>query len=374
MRDLFRYLLVLSVVGLGFYGASQYRVTDELSGTMDELAELEIPPAPPDPVGSPGKPTQASPPTEVIPLAALLDADRSSPNEPQRELPANLKRVPRIARQSVPSPTAFESDPPRPSDPPRNGLMSPPEERGPAKFPLPKLAVRPGNRFAVPDPTENDFVQPKADERFDSPWDDPEPVDPEPVDPEPVAPEPVAPEPVAPEPVDPEPVDPEPVDPEPVDPESGQQVTLDGSQSDPIPLAHSQLHEQSLATKPSRSTLIHHVEAGDTLPKLAERYLGDREKYKAIFEANAKILPDPRLLPIGVDLEIPVLATTEVATDHAADVLLDDPQHDAPRHDDPLDDLFAPPGSPERTSRHLEPIPPQALPNPPLDAWRPSLR
>lgn len=365
MRDFFRYLLVLSVVGLGFYGASQHRVTDELPDTMDELAELEMPPQPPHP----GEQIQASQPAEVIPLAALLDANRSSSNEPQPESPANLKRVPKIARQSttshkrrvedpsveevavaedsalaaeqtaerrrVQSTSVSESDQPRPSDPPRNDLTAASESSATAKFPPPKLAVRPGNRFAVPDPVEHDrFSEPKTDEPFDPPWDKPAQDDADPFHP----------------------------------------LASQGSQSDPIPLTNTPSHEASLAAEPSRETLTHKVAAGDTLPKLAEKYLGDREKYQAIFEANAKILPDPRLLPIGVDLQIPVLATTEVATDQAADALLDAPQHDAPQHDDPLDDLFAPPAPSERSSRHLEPIPPQALPNPPLDAWRPSLR
>ena len=187
----------------------------------------------------------------------------------------------------------------------------------------------------MPDPVAHDrFRERKTDGPLDPPWDEPDPGDFDPFHP----------------------------------------FASEDSPSDPVPLTNPQADEASAAIEPSGDTLIHHVEAGDTLRKLAERYLGDREKYQAIFEANANILPDPRLLPIGVDLQIPVLATTEVDTDHAADVLLDDPQHDDPRNDDPLDDLFAPPASPERTSRHLEPIPPQTLPNPPLDAWRPSLR
>ncbi len=365
MRDFFRYLLVLSVVGLGFYGASQYRVPDEVPDTMDKLAELETPPQPP----TQGGVVHASQPAEVIPLAALLDADRSSSNEAQPESPANLKRVPQIARPSTPAPktrveappieegdvaeesapdteqtaesrpvpstSVSESDPPRPSDPPRNDLTAASESSATSKFALPKLAVRPGSRFAVPDPIEHDrFSVPKADGPFDPPWDEPDPGDFDPF----------------------------------------HQFASENSQSDSVPLTNTQRHEASAAIEPSGDTLIHHVEAGDTLRKLAERYLGDREKFQAIFEANAKILPDPRLLPIGIDLQIPVLATTRVATDQATDALLDDPQHDDPQHDDPLDDLFAPPAPPERSNRHLEPIPPQTLPNPPLDARRPSLR
>jgi len=49
----------------------------------------------------------------------------------------------------------------------------------------------------------------------------------------------------------------------------------------------------------------HRIVDGDTLHKLAQAYLGDRDRYLDIFQANRGVLSDPRLLPIGVELAIP---------------------------------------------------------------------
>lgn len=56
-----------------------------------------------------------------------------------------------------------------------------------------------------------------------------------------------------------------------------------------------------IAEKPER----HRIVDGDTLPKLAVAYLGDRERYLDIFQANRDVLSDPRLLPIGTEIAIP---------------------------------------------------------------------
>jgi hypothetical protein len=37
MRNFFRYLLVLSVLAIGFYGASQHRVSDDLHHAMETV-------------------------------------------------------------------------------------------------------------------------------------------------------------------------------------------------------------------------------------------------------------------------------------------------------------------------------------------------
>ncbi len=49
----------------------------------------------------------------------------------------------------------------------------------------------------------------------------------------------------------------------------------------------------------------HRIVEGDTLPKLAVAYLGDRDRYLDIFRANRDVLSDPRLLPIGEEIAIP---------------------------------------------------------------------
>lgn len=50
---------------------------------------------------------------------------------------------------------------------------------------------------------------------------------------------------------------------------------------------------------------IHRIVDGDTLPDLAERYLGDKSRALEIFEANRHILPSPEILPIGHEIMIP---------------------------------------------------------------------
>ena len=52
--------------------------------------------------------------------------------------------------------------------------------------------------------------------------------------------------------------------------------------------------------------LIHVVTNGDTLEKLAERYLNDAGRALEIFDLNRDQLTNPHLLPIGVELRVPV--------------------------------------------------------------------
>lgn len=49
----------------------------------------------------------------------------------------------------------------------------------------------------------------------------------------------------------------------------------------------------------------HIVVDGDSLPKLAERYLDDRRRAWEIFAINRDVLSNPQLLPIGVVLKLP---------------------------------------------------------------------
>jgi nucleoid-associated protein YgaU len=53
------------------------------------------------------------------------------------------------------------------------------------------------------------------------------------------------------------------------------------------------------------ATQYHEVVKGDTLWKIAEKYYGDGNLYKDIFEANKDILKDPNMIKIGQKLRIP---------------------------------------------------------------------
>lgn len=49
----------------------------------------------------------------------------------------------------------------------------------------------------------------------------------------------------------------------------------------------------------------HIVADGDSLPRLAQRYLGDASRSEEIFEKNRDLLTHPDLLPLGVELKLP---------------------------------------------------------------------
>jgi nucleoid-associated protein YgaU len=49
----------------------------------------------------------------------------------------------------------------------------------------------------------------------------------------------------------------------------------------------------------------HRIVDGDSLPELAERYLGDRQRYRELFEFNRDVLASPDVLPIGQKIKVP---------------------------------------------------------------------
>jgi nucleoid-associated protein YgaU len=59
------------------------------------------------------------------------------------------------------------------------------------------------------------------------------------------------------------------------------------------------------AAAPPAKMLRHKIVDGDTLPALAQRYLGSKNRYLEIFELNQDVLRNPELLPIGRQLKIP---------------------------------------------------------------------
>ncbi|MBN1854519.1 MAG: LysM peptidoglycan-binding domain-containing protein [Pirellulales bacterium] len=65
--------------------------------------------------------------------------------------------------------------------------------------------------------------------------------------------------------------------------------------------------DSSAATNSKASPTVHRVRDGDTLSKLAERYLGDADRADEIYEWNRDRIENPELLPIGIDLRLPNL-------------------------------------------------------------------
>jgi len=66
-----------------------------------------------------------------------------------------------------------------------------------------------------------------------------------------------------------------------------------------------------LAARPMAMLRRYRLRDGDTLEKLAERFLNNRERAAEIFEANRDILARPDLLPVGVTIVLPPRETTQ---------------------------------------------------------------
>lgn len=66
----------------------------------------------------------------------------------------------------------------------------------------------------------------------------------------------------------------------------------------------------------------HTIRDGDTLPRLAQRYLGDPERGEEILNANPSVLSDPEVLPIGAEIVVPRedLPAKQADTDVPSDV------------------------------------------------------
>ena len=79
---------------------------------------------------------------------------------------------------------------------------------------------------------------------------------------------------------------------------------------------------------PAAAVCRHRIAEGDTLARLAEQYLGSRDRYLELFQANADVLFDPRLIPIGVEIVIPD-RTTIVAQAATAPATVDDAAQDS---------------------------------------------
>jgi len=68
------------------------------------------------------------------------------------------------------------------------------------------------------------------------------------------------------------------------------------------PPAMAALAEPESAEPAERNHVVH---PGDSLDRLAKRYLGDEGRALEIFDLNRGVLENPHLLPIGAELRIP---------------------------------------------------------------------
>jgi nucleoid-associated protein YgaU len=86
-----------------------------------------------------------------------------------------------------------------------------------------------------------------------------------------------------------------------------------------------QAHQSTSSAKPlvalESEEKIHRIADGDTLSKLAERYLGRADRSPELFEYNRDVLRTPDVLPIGADLRIPPMIPVQAVdpTTHSND-------------------------------------------------------
>jgi nucleoid-associated protein YgaU len=89
------------------------------------------------------------------------------------------------------------------------------------------------------------------------------------------------------------------------------------SRASPVPLAAKHSEADPPASSPWRPSMdamlplketarTHRIIDGDTLEGLAQRYLGSAARAGELLNANRNVLADPNLLPIGVELRIPL--------------------------------------------------------------------
>ncbi|MBN1317509.1 MAG: LysM peptidoglycan-binding domain-containing protein [Anaerolineales bacterium] len=61
----------------------------------------------------------------------------------------------------------------------------------------------------------------------------------------------------------------------------------------------------AVPVEPEKAAKTYKVEAGDTLSGIAEKFLGNANRWPEIFEANKDQIQDPNMIRIGQELVIP---------------------------------------------------------------------
>jgi nucleoid-associated protein YgaU len=72
--------------------------------------------------------------------------------------------------------------------------------------------------------------------------------------------------------------------------------------------------EDAEALAASAQERIYIVQEGDSLERLAQRYLGDEGRAVEIFDLNRQVLENPHILPIGRELKLPLSGANENST------------------------------------------------------------
>lgn len=263
MRNLAKYFLALAVMGGGFYAAQQHRRPNgnAASGTV----AVREPTVEPFDRGGQQPPGAVSP--TALPVAALADVDRlplldadrtKTPGRSTLSETASVTKQPtlRVDSPAEPSPSAAsvktsDSDAINVDSKKQAEVKSKPKRQGPKKTSTAKTEDK---AFAPPELAHE--YRPRA-ERFENGKE--------------------------------------------ADAERHGESELQDTASSSTSSARTKPQASPPAATPHR----HRIAEGDTLARLAEKYLGNRDRYLDLFQANADVLFDPRLIPIGVEIVIP---------------------------------------------------------------------
>ena len=264
MRNLAKYFLTLAVMGGGFYAAQQYRHPN--GNTPSGTVAVREPTVEPSPSGGQRLPGATSP--TPLPVAALADVDRvpllgaDRPKTPGRSTlseAASVTKQPTLGGDGPPEPSSSAdsakesgSDATNVDSKKQAQVKSKPKKQNPKKAAIAKTE----DKDFVPPELAHEY-RPRA-EAFE-------------------------------------------VGKEAGSERHGEPEPQKAASSSANSSAQTEPQEAPLAATPRR----HRIAEGDTLGRLAEKYLGSRDRYLDLFQANADVLFDPRLIPIGVEIVIP---------------------------------------------------------------------
>lgn len=263
MRNLVKYLLAMAVMGSGFYAAQQYR---HPNGYPQNGAVAARTPTAGSLVDNGQQPRGAASPAP-LPVAALADVDRvpllgsdrtATPGRSTLADAASVAKQPTLrsdgpAEPSSSAPAAQRSG----SDAKNTDSKKETEVKSKSKKQNPKktaTAKAPDKDFVPPDLAHE--YRPHA-ERFE------------------------------------------------IVKEAKSEEQGESAHHEAVSSSTSAAPPKSQEAPPAAAPRRHRIAEGDTLPRLAEKYLGSRDRYVDLFQANADVLFDPRLIPIGVEIVIP---------------------------------------------------------------------
>jgi nucleoid-associated protein YgaU len=289
MRNLAKYFLALAVMGGGFYAAQQYRHPNgNAPGGTVAMREATA-----DSFSGGGQRPPVAAAATPLPVAALADVDRvpllgaDGTKTPGRSA---LSEKPGVTKQPTlrsdgpaepPSsaPSAQKAGPATTSDAPKAGSKEQGEVKSKPKKQNPKKTETAKNR-------DKDFVPPDLAREYRPRAERSEIVK-----------------------------------------EPSSQGPEDAARQDGVSAANASPQPELQEAPPAAKVRRHRIAEGDTLARLAEQYLGSRDRYLELFQANADVLFDPRLIPIGVEIVIPD-RTTIIAQAAATPATVDDAAQD----------------------------------------------